>query len=216
MAVGLDVEIPERITFEKENGGISAPSTPGLVPALRPRSFAAIFWVGRLQHSLISLRLSSGSACREPLPTAFSSTLPAEFLEPARIRWDRHPLRLDLCFTSPSESFWKLRTGRQSQLRDCRSADYGRTHEPRDGRCTKHARSLCPVARTRARIHSSRCDLGNGEFLQWLRDRITPYMRTRDSARRKNNPGYGSERFTYLPESNRYRCPAEVFHMPSL
>ena len=40
---------------------------------------------------------------------------------------------------------------------------------------------------------------GNGEFLQWLLDRgITPYMRTRDSARRKNNPGYGPERFTYL------------------
>ncbi len=50
---------------------------------------------------------------------------------------------------------------------------------------------------------------GNGEFLQWLLDRgITPYMRTRDSARRKNNPGYGPERFTYQPESNRYRCPA--------
>ena len=50
---------------------------------------------------------------------------------------------------------------------------------------------------------------GNGEFLQWLLDRgITPYMRTRDSALRKNNPGYGPERFTYLPESNSYRCPA--------
>src|SRR3954463_10102329 len=50
---------------------------------------------------------------------------------------------------------------------------------------------------------------GNGDFLQWLLDRgITPYMRTRDSALRKNNPGYGPERFTYLPESNRYRCPA--------
>src|SRR6266705_2629884 len=50
---------------------------------------------------------------------------------------------------------------------------------------------------------------GNGEFLQWLRDRgITPYMRTRDSARRKNSPFYGPECFTYLPESNRYRCPA--------
>src|SRR6266576_3092941 len=49
---------------------------------------------------------------------------------------------------------------------------------------------------------------GNGEFLQWLLDRgITPYMRTRDSALRKNNPGYGPERFTYLPESNSYRCP---------
>ncbi len=50
---------------------------------------------------------------------------------------------------------------------------------------------------------------GNGEFLQWLADRsITPYMRTRDSALRKNNPGYGPERFTYQPESNTYRCPA--------
>jgi hypothetical protein len=50
---------------------------------------------------------------------------------------------------------------------------------------------------------------GNGEFLQWLLDRgITPYMRTRDSALRKNNPFYGPERFTYLPESNRYLCPA--------
>ena len=50
---------------------------------------------------------------------------------------------------------------------------------------------------------------GNGEFLQWLADRgITPYMRTRDSALRKNSPFYGPERFTYLPESNSYRCPA--------
>jgi len=50
---------------------------------------------------------------------------------------------------------------------------------------------------------------GNGAFLQWLMERgITPYMRTRDSALRKNNPLYGPERFTYLPESNSYRCPA--------
>ena len=50
---------------------------------------------------------------------------------------------------------------------------------------------------------------GNGEFLQWLLDRgITPYMRTRDSALRKNSPLYGPDRFTYLPESNSYRCPA--------
>jgi len=50
---------------------------------------------------------------------------------------------------------------------------------------------------------------GNGEFLQWLLDRgITPYMRTRDNALRKNNPGYGPERFTYQPESNTYVCPA--------
>src|SRR5580698_95294 len=50
---------------------------------------------------------------------------------------------------------------------------------------------------------------GNGEFLQWLMERnITPYMRTRDSALRKNSPFYGPERFTYQPESNSYRCPA--------
>ena len=50
---------------------------------------------------------------------------------------------------------------------------------------------------------------GNGEFLQWLAERsITPYMRTRDSIRRKNSPFYGPERFTYQPESNSYRCPA--------
>src|SRR6202158_2496427 len=50
---------------------------------------------------------------------------------------------------------------------------------------------------------------GNGEFLQWLMERgITPYMRTRDSALRKNSLLYGPDRFTYLPETNRYRCPA--------
>src|SRR5450631_836086 len=50
---------------------------------------------------------------------------------------------------------------------------------------------------------------GNGEFLQWLADRsITPYMRTRDSIHRKNNPFFGPERFTYEPENNRYICPA--------
>src|ERR1700687_4703193 len=50
---------------------------------------------------------------------------------------------------------------------------------------------------------------GNGEFLQWLRERdITPYMRTRDSIHRKNSPFYGPERFTYQPESNSYLCPA--------
>jgi len=50
---------------------------------------------------------------------------------------------------------------------------------------------------------------GNGEFLQWLMERgITPYMRIGDNALRKNNPLYGPDRFTYLPENNRYRCPA--------
>ena len=50
---------------------------------------------------------------------------------------------------------------------------------------------------------------GNGEFLQWLAEReITAYMRTRESAKRKNSPFYGPESFTYQPESNSYRCPA--------
>jgi transposase len=50
---------------------------------------------------------------------------------------------------------------------------------------------------------------GNGEFLQWLMELgITPYMRTRDSALRKNSPLYGPDRFTFLPESNSYLCPA--------
>src|ERR1700757_2735811 len=50
---------------------------------------------------------------------------------------------------------------------------------------------------------------GNGEFLQWLaKQSITPYMRTRDSIHRKKSPFYGPEHFTYLPESNSYRCPA--------
>jgi hypothetical protein len=50
---------------------------------------------------------------------------------------------------------------------------------------------------------------GNGEFLQWLMERgITPYMRTRDSALRKNSTLYGPERFTYVPESDSYLCPA--------
>jgi len=50
---------------------------------------------------------------------------------------------------------------------------------------------------------------GNGEFLQWLAEReITPYMRTRESAKRKHSPFYGPERFTYEAESNSYRCPA--------
>jgi len=50
---------------------------------------------------------------------------------------------------------------------------------------------------------------GNGELLQWLLERgITPWMRTRDSVRRKKSPFYGPEQFTYLPASNSYLCPA--------
>ena len=50
---------------------------------------------------------------------------------------------------------------------------------------------------------------GNGDFLRWLMEQgITPYIRTRDSALRKNSPLYGPERFTYLPESNSCLGPA--------
>jgi len=50
---------------------------------------------------------------------------------------------------------------------------------------------------------------GNGEFLQWLMERdITPYIHTRENGPRKKSLLYGPERFTYLPESNSYLCPA--------
>lgn len=50
---------------------------------------------------------------------------------------------------------------------------------------------------------------GNGELLQWLMDReITPYMPTRDAVARTRSPFFGPDRFTYLPDSNSYRCPA--------
>jgi transposase len=50
---------------------------------------------------------------------------------------------------------------------------------------------------------------GNGEFLQWWMERdITPYMHTRENGPRKKSLLYGPERFTYLPESNSYLCPA--------
>jgi DDE family transposase len=37
---------------------------------------------------------------------------------------------------------------------------------------------------------------------------ITPYMPTRDAVGRTRSPFYGPERFTYLPDSNSYICPA--------
>ena len=65
------------------------------------------------------------------------------------------------------------------------------------------------MARTRHESVAADTTYGNGEFLQWLMERgITPYMRTRDSALRKNNPLYGPESFTFVPESNSYLCPA--------
>ena len=60
---------------------------------------------------------------------------------------------------------------------------------------------------------------GNGEFLQWLADRnVIAYMRTRDSALRKNNPGYGPKRFLLAREQPRFiasyrsdlSCNAEI------
>ncbi len=50
---------------------------------------------------------------------------------------------------------------------------------------------------------------GNGGVPAMVLERdMTPYMRTRDSIRRKNYRLYGPERFTCQPESNSYRCPA--------
>jgi hypothetical protein len=49
---------------------------------------------------------------------------------------------------------------------------------------------------------------GNGELLHWLQERdITPYMRVKENARRKNDL-YGIEKFTYDAEAHRYLCPA--------
>jgi hypothetical protein len=47
------------------------------------------------------------------------------------------------------------------------------------------------MARTNARIGGGRQDVREREFLQWLAEReITAYMRTRESAKRKNSPFY--------------------------
>jgi transposase len=49
---------------------------------------------------------------------------------------------------------------------------------------------------------------GNGELLHWLQERdITPYMRVKENARRKNDL-YGIDKFTYDAEAHRYLCPA--------
>src|SRR5207237_3013563 len=71
-----------------------------------------------------------------------------------------------------------------------------------------HARSAQWQGRTPVSVAAD-TTYGHGEFLQWLLERdITPYMRTRESVHRKTSPFYGPEHFTYLPESNSYRCPA--------
>ena len=100
-------------------------------------------------------------------------------------------------------------SGGQCQLRDRRSASDGSTHESRNCGRARHAHALRTVAGTRTLVGSRRCHVREWGVLQWLLDRgITPYMRTRDSSLRKNSPFFGPECFTYLPESNSYRCPA--------
>jgi transposase len=48
---------------------------------------------------------------------------------------------------------------------------------------------------------------GNGEMLHWLLEReITPYMRVKEGPHPKDEL-YGIEKFTYVPETNRYICP---------
>jgi transposase len=49
---------------------------------------------------------------------------------------------------------------------------------------------------------------GNGELLAWLEERgITPYIRVKESPAPKSTL-YGIEKFTYIPETNSYQCPA--------
>jgi hypothetical protein len=48
---------------------------------------------------------------------------------------------------------------------------------------------------------------GNGELLAWLEERgITPYIRVKESPVPPIHL-YGIEKFTFLPETNSYRCP---------
>jgi len=48
---------------------------------------------------------------------------------------------------------------------------------------------------------------GNGELLQWLDDRgITPYIRVKQCPTPTRDL-YGIEKFTFVPEENRYICP---------
>jgi len=49
---------------------------------------------------------------------------------------------------------------------------------------------------------------GNGELLHWLEGRgITPYIRVKENAKRRNHDLYGIEKFTYEAAGNRYICP---------
>ena len=68
--------------------------------------------------------------------------------------------------------------------------------ESGDGRGTRHAYTLCAAARREPASIAADATYGNGEFLRWFLDRgITPYMRTRDSALRKNDPATARSRY---------------------
>ena len=123
-----------------------------------------------------------------------------------------HRSRCDLRdqgWNSRSARLLRQLPGGQSQLRDRGCASDGGAHEPGDGGRTRHDRSFRPMARTGSRspwppmprtAMASFCNgCWNGTSLRTCA--------TRDSAHRKNSPFYGPERFTYLPESNSYRCP---------
>src|SRR5205823_13839689 len=99
-------------------------------------------------------------------------------------------------------------SGGQSQLRDRRvQATAARMSQETVAAQDMIARFAQWQGRTPVSVAAD-TTYGNGEFLQWLLERdITPYMRTRDSVHRKKSPFYGPEWFTYLPESNSYRCP---------
>ena len=95
------------------------------------------------------------------------------------------------------------------KLRDCGSASDGSTDESGDGGRTRHAHTFRAMARPSAGIGGGRRHLRQWRVSAMVNGAgITPYMRTRDSIHRKNSPLYGPERFTYLPESNSYLCPA--------
>jgi len=48
---------------------------------------------------------------------------------------------------------------------------------------------------------------GNGELLHWLQERgIAPHIRVKESPLPKTDR-YGIDKFTYVPETNRYACP---------
>ncbi len=100
-------------------------------------------------------------------------------------------------------------SGGQPQLRDRGSTSDGSTDESGNGSRARHAHSFHAMARTRARIGSGRHDLRERGVLAMVggSEHHALHAHARQCPR-KNSPLYGPERFTYLPESNSYRCPA--------